>query len=314
MRTALVTGAGGFIGQHLCRTLVAGQWRVLALTRAPAMLPAGVEAVSVQLDLDSSNRLWVDALTGVDCVYHLAGVAHRRGGADELAQINVEAPVRLFQASMTAGVGRFVWLSSIKVLGDVSARPLKESDPYAPADAYGQSKVDGERRLLDLAGVSRGDAPAGHTGLVILRPPLVYGAGVKANFRSLLRLADLARRGVPLPLGGAQAPRSLVGVKNLCDCLLRCAAVGTGVLHVADARDFSVAELVRILAPDARLWKVTPGVMGALLGALGRSAIQQRLFEPLQVDQAASNLALGWQPPHPSEELLQETMTWYLQQ
>ena len=174
---ALVTGAGGFIGSHL----------------APALADAGWQVTQ--------------ELAGVDAVFHLGGLAHggaQGADAEQLHQVNALDTLNLFQRAVAAGVPLFVWLSSIKVLGDVSSAPFTAADPLAPAGAYARSKAAGERLLQAEA--------AGSTRLAIVRPPLVYGPRVKANFLQLLQWAD---RSWPLPLGSATAPRAMVSVDNL---------------------------------------------------------------------------------------------------
>jgi UDP-glucose 4-epimerase len=306
MQTALLTGARGFIGRHLRQRLISDGWRVRVLAR-DAETPRDAARFVHGFTLASDSADWVTQLAGINCVFHLAGIAHRRASVADLTRVNADSPVKLFRACAAAGVGSFVWLSSIKVLGDTSTGALAESAPYAPGDPYAESKVAGERQLLAAARESP-------TRMAIVRTPLVYGPGVKANFRLLLALAYFASRGVPLPLGCAVAPRSILGVTNLCDFLLCAAARGSGIHHVADSRDYSVAELVTILSGGSRgprLWRVPPGVVKTAAVILGRRAMYERLYEPLRVDQQATALALDWRPPLASEQLLDETMAWY---
>jgi UDP-glucose 4-epimerase len=198
-----------------------------------------------------------------------------------------------------------VFLSSVKVLGDVSIRPLRVDDPYAPGDAYGRSKVKAEQSLLE--------AQMRHPeiSLVILRIPLVYGPGVKANFRTLLRWAARGRRGFVLPFGRARSPRSIISVRNLCDALS--ASIGhRGIFHCADATDVSVAELFEKLGvPASRLLPVPAWIMRLMLTACGRSAFFERLYLPLQLDTGGTSSELGWEPGHPTDrelaELIMET-------
>jgi len=302
---ALVTGAAGFVGRHLVSRLRSDGVRVRVLARDASRL-AGVEMLNEAFTLESTEDDWAVALEGVDLVYHLAGIAHRRAKAEELAAVNEHSPARLYRAAGRAGVGAFVWLSTVKVLGEVSAEPLTEDSVVVPEDAYAASKAAGEARLLALTGAS--------TRLAIVRPPLVYGPGVKANFLHLLALARLATRGIPLPLGNATALRSMVGVTNLCDFLTRVGAVGEGVLHVADADDLSVVDVLTRLVGVARLklLDVPASWMRSLLAAVGRRGVYTRLFEPLRLGSRASREALAWQPPAPTGALLDETFEWYL--
>lgn len=301
MTVSLITGAGGFVGQHLCRTLTARGHQVRRVTRGVAQQSG--EGVSV---LETDEATLTRALGGVDNVYFLAGMAHRpltAADADMLHALNVAAPQRWLKAADRAGVRQFVWLSSIKVLGDTSARPLTAQDPYRPADAYARSKVAAERGLLGLMRSA--------ISLAVVRPPLVYGPGVGGNFATLLRWAAGA---MPLPLGCATAPRSLVSVGNLCDLLERLCRGGDGVYHVADDEDVHVAALLgevrQLLGRPPRLVAVPRPIMRAAAQIAGRRAVYQRLFEPLQVDTAATRAALAWRPPQRRAEALEETVAW----
>jgi nucleoside-diphosphate-sugar epimerase len=267
-----------------------------------------VTALAPELDLHSSHAAWSRAMEECDAVFHLAGIAHRRASPDELTRVNERSPAALARAAGSAGVPGFVWLSSIKVLGETSSAPLPVTAPQAPADPYAASKAAGERLLQAAA--------AEHSSRVcIVRPPLVYGAGVKANFLALLSLARLGQHGVPLPLGQARAPRSLLGVTNLCDFLLRAAVAGRGVLHVADAEDLCVAQVLELLSQGRkiRLLNVPERTMQQVLALFGREQVYQRLFQPLQLDTSSSFADLDWQPPVNSAVLLNETMAWYRQ-
>ncbi len=298
---SLVTGAGGFVGGHLCRHLRARgvDVRTTASRRGAASSGPVLE--------DHENAL-VQALRGVNSVYFLAGIAHEAAaGSDSelMHRINVEAPLRWLRAAERAGVRRFIWLSSIKVLGDTSHRPLEPEDAYRPGDPYACSKVAAERYLLA--------EPLATTGLAVVRPPLVYGPGVRGNFAALLGLADTAW---PLPTGRAVAPRSLVAVDNLCDLLIRLGgAADTGLFHVADAEDLTVSGLVadlrRLLGQRAPQLPVPPTMMRQVLRALGRGGTHSRLFEPLQVSTAATRSRLDWSPPQPPSAALEETVTWW---
>jgi UDP-glucose 4-epimerase len=227
--------------------------------------------------------------------------------------VNVECPVRWLRAAERVGVGRFVFLSSVKVLGDVSDRPLLPDDPYAPADAYARSKVAAERGLLDSARHS--------TAVALVRPPLVYGPGVGGNFQTLLRVAA---GGLPLPLAGARAPRSLLAVQNLVDLLVHlgrsftpvCADAADGIWHASDGEDLGVAELLTVLRQafgvPRRLFNVPAPLLRAAAAATGRAALYSRLFEPLQVDTSATLGSLaGWTPPVSRDAALREAVAWF---
>lgn len=296
----LVTGASGFIGGHLRAELGRRGFEVVTLARDQ------LDGPCLDLTADSSKENWVDALQGIAAVIHLAGVAHRQATQDEYERINVAWPVKLQRAAAQADVQSLVIMSSIKVLGDASRQPFRESDGYREDDdPYGLSKIRMEQTLLAEETVGAGPTCA------VVRTPLVYGPGVKANFLALLSWADRASRGLPLPFGRATAPRSFIGVRNLCDLLI--ASIGHhGIVHGADLQDLSLRELLLQLGvAPGRLLPVPPVLLRSLLAAVGRRSLYERLFGPLQLAQAESNARLGWTPPHGSAEQLEETLAWY---
>ena len=306
MKTAVVTGANGFVGRHLCGELVRRGWQVRVITRGEA--PAATLRLDVALDADCVDL--AARLAGADAVYHLAGIAHERiaqADPDRLWPLTLMPPAVCLRPADQAGVPQVVWLSSIKVLGDVSQRPLRPNDPYRPGDAYARSKVHAEQALQDF--------PANIAHLAIVRPPLVYGSGVGGNFLRLLRWVN---SGVPLPLAAAAGLRSMVGVDNLCDLLLRLGAPMAGIFHVADRDDLSVAQLIGMLCEALqrpnRLWPVSDGLLAGVARLAGRAEFHSRLFDSLQVDQSDTAQALGWQPPHTNQQQLQLAATWFQQQ
>ncbi|MCG7921867.1 MAG: SDR family oxidoreductase [Candidatus Thiodiazotropha lotti] len=307
MKKILVTGANGFVGTHLCPYLLDQGYSVRAALRSrQAAWQVGEQTVVGDISADSD---WQQALQGVDSVIHLAGRAHvmRESTDDPLSlfrQVNVVGSLRLAEQAMVAGVRRFVYLSSIKVNGESSsAKPLAADDPAKPEDAYGQSKWEAEQALKDY--LANGDME-----LVIVRPVLVYGAGVKGNLQSLVRWI---RNGVPLPLAGVENRRSLVGIDNLLDFLQLCiehpAAAGEAFL-VADGEDLSTPRLIRMLAQamgvKAKLFPLPNRVL-RLLGRLsGRSAAIDRLCGDLQVDLDKNRRLLGWTPKQSVEAGLRD--------
>lgn len=309
----LVTGAAGFIGTALIARLLRqpSVHRILAVSRnEKAVFPQGIAPVRVG-DCGPDTD-WRPALSGVDVVIHAAGRVHEteRGG-DALAafsRVNTEGTLNLARQAMAAGVRRLVFLSTIKVNGEATAgQPYRPEDSPAPAGPYGVSKREAEDGLRSLA-------RDGDIELVIVRPPLVYGPGVRANFLSLMRWVD---RGLPLPSVRPENRRSLIYLGNLADLLVRCveypAAAGETFL-ASDGEDVSTDELVRRLAQamgrPARLFPLPPSMVRALPGAEG---LRRRLFESLQVDAARTRERLGWTPPFSLEEGLAETVRWYRQ-
>jgi nucleoside-diphosphate-sugar epimerase len=259
-------------------------------------------------DIDGETD-WSAALESVDIVVHLAARVHRfddtgPNAEAEHRRVNTDATLHLARCAAVAGARRMVFTSSILVMGPVAEAPLTEEDPCHPATPYARSKLAAETGLGEIAA---------ETGLevVVLRPPLVYGPGVKGNLERLIRLIE---RGVPLPLARATNRRSLIFVENLADAVVHCvghpAAAGQTFL-VSDGEDLSTADLARRLGEvagrPARLVPFPVRPARALGRLIGRSADVSRLFDSLQADTAKARAVLGWQPPHTMEEGLRRT-------
>jgi UDP-4-keto-D-QuiNAc 4-reductase len=318
MSSVLVTGASGFIGSSVCECLTAAGWRVRAALRdiaREAALAAGCERTAVgEIGPQTS---WGEALTGVDAVVHLAArvhVMHDTAGDPLTAYrlVNTAGTMNLARQAAAAGVRRFVYLSSIKVNGEatVPGRPFTEEDIPAPVDPYGVSKHEAEQGLLGLAR---------ETGLevVIIRPPLVYGPGVKANFYSMMRWLH---RGLPLPLGAIDNRRSLVALDNLVNLIVTCIdhpAAANQVFLAGDGEDLSTTGLLQRLAAamgkPARLLPVPPFVLETGAALLGKRGLAQRLCGSLQVDIDKARRLLGWTPPISVDEALHRTAVHFLQ-
>jgi len=308
-RTVLVTGATGFVGRALCDALTSSGRRLKRAVRAPAPdLPDAVAVGELGADTD-----WRAALDGVDCVVHLAARTHvlRETAADPLAEyrrVNVEASVQLARQARAAGARRLVFVSSVKVNGESTVRPFTEEDAPRPEDAYGATKWEAEQSLGRVAS---------ETGLevVVLRPPLVYGPGVKGNF---LRLMRVVARGVPLPLASLSNRRSLIYVGNLVDAIVKAidapAAAGRAYL-VCDGEDLSTPALVRAIATAlgvrARLFPCPVLLLQLAASLAGKRAEFARLAGSLQVDSSRIRRELGWQPPFSPAQGLAETARWY---
>lgn len=292
----LVTGASGFVGRHLVPALAAAGYRLRLAQRRPEAVPEGMEAVVIA-DLSEPVN-WRAALAGVDHIVHLAGLAHAGPGLDEAlySRINTQATLSLADAARQEGVGRFIYLSSVKALTGASEGHVTDEDQARPLDAYGRSKLAAEQGLAQR-----------DLDWVALRPVLVYGAGVKANMAALMRLARLP---VPLPLGGLTAPRSLLAVDNLCDAIrfaLTPSCPARRCYLVSDEEPVSVAA---ILAALRRGQGREPGLVAvppAWLAGMARLLRRQGLFEKLSgglVAPAAALLRAGWQPPVTAREAL----------
>lgn len=290
-----VTGANGFVGRALCQHLSAQGFSVRALTRSA---PAGPNTWVVG-DLGPRTN-WGHSLLGVDCVVHCAARVHMVDDTDPdpmhaYRQTNVEGSRALAVAAAAAGVRRLVFLSSLKVHGEQTApgRPFTSDMPAAPQDAYGQSKWEAEQAL-------REEADKSGLELVVVRPPLVYGPGVRANF---LALMNAVARGMPLPLGAVDNRRSLLALGNLTDllqvCLVHPAAAGQTFL-ASDDHDLSTPDLVRAIARamgrPARLWPVPLTWLRMAGKLLGRSPQIDRLIGSLQVNIGHTTQVLGWSP------------------
>lgn len=302
MRRVLVTGAAGFVGRRVVADLRSRDIAVVATARAPGPGLTAIGTVTPQTD-------WQPLLRGCDGVIHLLARVHRGGSgsdADYLAD-NRDITHRVARDAAAVGVRRLVFVSSIKVNGEISppGAAFRPDDVPAPADAYGRSKLAAERTL---------HAVSAETGLeiVVVRPPLVYGPGVGANFALLIRLVTL---GLPLPFARLHNRRSLVGLSNLSDVLLACLdhpnAAGETFL-VADGEALMLPELLqaigRALGRPARLFALDPRLLLALLRLVGGPGLVDRIAGELVVDSSKARELLGWQPPYGLDEELADTI------
>ncbi|MBU9355028.1 NAD-dependent epimerase/dehydratase family protein [Burkholderia multivorans] len=312
----LVTGANGFVGQATAGALLERGASVVSLVRRPiGRSGLGIEWVHDRPDFADLEQAWPASLR-CDVVIHLAARVHviRDSAVDPMAayrETNVEGSLRVARAARASGARRFVYVSSIKAVGESSAGrvPLGEDEQPMPTDPYGISKLEAERSLLAFGRDSGME-------IVIVRPPLVYGPGVRANFLTLMRALH---KGVPLPLGAIPARRSLIYVENLANALVACASDSRAagqIFHVADDRDLTVTELARSLAAcldvPERLLPV-PAAWLRIGGRLtGRLPEVDRLVGSLQLDTRRIRGVLGWRPPYGIEDGLRQTAAWYL--
>lgn len=303
-RVVLVTGARGFLGRPVVELLA----RRGALVRA-AVRTAGTDVIGASQTIavgDISQRVdWADALRSVDVVVHLAARVHvmRETAADPLSafrRVNRDATLGLAYAAASAGVRRFVYVSSVKVMGERSSdRAFTELDPVRPADPYAVSKAEAEAGLHEVGRA---------TGLeiVVVRPPLIHGPGVAGN---LCRLMALVRRRVPLPFGCVDNRRSVVGVDNLADLLVACAfepAAAGETFFASDGDPVGTADLIRLIARafgvSPRLVPIPPGLLRAMGSMVGVSHDLGRLLDSLDIDTSHVARTLGWVAPVPLDE------------
>jgi len=311
----LVTGANGFIGYKLCEKVLNIGWHVRGTVRPSTYrnnLPFDVDVVPIEEIGPLTD--WSKVMSDVDTVVHLAARVHEINDiaadvSDAYRSVNVAGTERLARMAVASGIRRFIYLSTVKVNGEERSSPYTEKDNPKPIDPYGISKWESEKRLHEIIN---------HTELevVILRPPMVYGPGVKANF---LRLLNVVERGIPLPLARIKNHKSLIYLENLLDAIVTCInhpkAAGQTFL-VSDGEDVSTPELIRrisaALGRPARLFPF-PSVILKLAGIItGKSDATDRLLGSLTVDCSKIHRELGWQAPFSVNQGLGETAKWYI--
>jgi nucleoside-diphosphate-sugar epimerase len=308
----LVTGANGFLGRALSLELKARQFAVRGALRADA------KAGEVNVGDLGPDTNWQEALAGVDSIVHTAARAHILSDTasdplSEYRKVNVESTLNLAQQAAAASVKRFIFISSIKVNGEstLPGKPFTADDQPNPEDPYGISKWEAEVGLQRLAN---------ETGMevVIIRPPLVYGPGVKANF---LRMMRWINSGLPLPLGSIDNKRSLVALANLVDLIINCIehpAAANQVFLAGDGEDVSTTELLygmgKALDKPARLLPCPVSLLSIVVALLGRKEMVRRLTGSLQVDISRARSLLGWEPPITLKEGLRRVAQDFKQQ
>ena len=291
--TILVTGASGFIGRNLLMSLAIAGNKTIGVVRFGSLNQICHDSIGIkQIGALNGSTDWSGFFGNVSSVVHCAAVAHGKLG--DAISVNVEGTLNLAQQAASAGVQRFVFISSIGVNGNINTRPFTTEDTPAPAEPYAQSKWEAERGLQQLCQ---------HTGmeLVIIRPPLVYGPGAPGNFGSLVRIVE---KGLPLPLGAVHNKRSLVALDNLVDLIITCIdhpSAANQLFLVSDGEDLSTSGLLRRVAKamgkPSRLIPVPAVLLQLGATVLGKKAIGQRLLGSLQVDISSTRERLDWTPP-----------------
>jgi len=312
----LITGVSGFIGCALTKSVHKEGFVIRGAVRSKSeAIPTYVEQVDVGNISPELN--WTLALDNVDVVIHLAARVHvmretTNNPLEEFRRINTESTLSLAKQAEKNGVKRFIYLSSIKVNGEFTqtGASFNENDKFVPVDPYALSKYEAELRLLELAKNTKME-------VVIIRPPLVYGPGVKANFLSMM---NWLYKSVPLPFGAISNKRSLVALDNLVDLILTCiehpAAVNQ-VFLVSDGEDLSTTDLLRrvatALGKKSRLIPINQQLLEIVLKLIGKKDLGQRLCGSLQVDISKAEKLLNWTPLISVDEGLDKTAKYFLE-
>lgn len=299
--TILLTGATGFIGSNLLEKLESLGMAVRPVCRNLSSLKNTNIDSWFEIGNVNGSTNWLLALNGIKVVIHTAGRAHvtndkNLDSLSEYREINVDATINLARQAVSSGVKRFIFISSIKVNGEFTlpSKPFSADDIPAPQDAYGISKFEAEQALNDLSK---------NTGLevVIIRPPLVYGSGVKGNLSSLIKFIQ---SGIPLPLGSINNKRSLVGIENLSDLIIRCLyhpSAGGQTFLVSDDSDLSSAEIAQKIATSlgvkVRILNTPKSLLKFLALCTWRSRAMNKILGSLQVDITKTKKLLDWVPP-----------------
>ncbi len=314
MARILITGGTGFIGRHLCQTLVVAGHEAIVAVRSIGSIPESLDVEARRVPGLDPDTDWTEALRDVEVVIHVAAHTDSEPGGEgssgeggQHQRINVDGTIRLARDCARAQVRRLILMSTAKVHGEVTVAPLTENSPAAPVGAYAGSKWAAEQAMAA--------SELGNVEIVIVRPPPVYGPGMRSG--NLMALMSLALRTPVLPLGGVKAPRSLLAVANLADALRVMVdhpnAAGRTYL-INDGEDTSVAELLRMVAAAGgrrlRLLPFPESWLRTAASIVGRRDTVQRLCAPFQVDSTRLRTELGWIPPSTVVQGMNETGAW----
>jgi len=310
-----ITGATGFVGQSLIKNLLNDNHKLRVSSRRKSVhIPSGVELFLTDDITDTTD--WNQVLQGVDVVIHTVARVHVMDDSvvdplSEFRKVNVDSTLNLARQAIIAKVKRFIFISSIKVNGEMTlkSQPFTADDEYIPTDPYGLSKYEAEQGLLALAESSDME-------IVIIRPPLVYGPGVKANFSSMMKWI---KKGIPLPFATLNNKRSLIAVDNLVNFITLCIKhpkAANEVFLVSDGEDVSISVLLRKIAKAfdqrLRLFAIPVSWMISALTLIGKGDVSTRLCSSLQIDSSKARDLLGWSPVITMDEQLQKTADAYL--
>lgn len=298
----LLTGSSGFVGGALAKSIVASNLGLVAPTRSGSGSDSNSRTAGLLDKIDEINAAtdWGRFLEGVETIVHCAAVSEVAKNPDAqqldaLRSVNIGGTLNLARQAASSGVRRFVFLSSIKVNGESTrtGNPFMHDNSPRPVDAYGLSKLDAEKGLQNIARDSGME-------FVIIRPPLVYGAGVKGNLRMLMKLVEY---GVPLPLSNIKNKRSFIGIDNLVDLIILCIShpkAANQILLASDDQDLSTTELLcglaKAMGKSTRLFPFPEQVLVAAALCLGKSTFAEKLLGSLQVDISKTKLLLSWSP------------------
>jgi nucleoside-diphosphate-sugar epimerase len=316
MTKILITGSTGFVGRALFKNLNSKKNFLVHLSTRTNQEKLFQGAKTFNIAEIDFNTNWKDALDGIDCIVHCAARAHmtekkQTDSLNSYRRINVDGTKNLAKQAAAIGIKRFIFLSSIKVNGEetIASKSFKYNDISQPEDAYGISKWEAEQALLEISK---------QTGLevVIIRPPLVYGEGVKGNF---LRLLDIVYKQMPLPFAKINNLRSFIGLDNLVDLIICCIdhpkAAGKTFL-VSDGEDLSTPDLIiklsKFMDKSPRLFQVPQLIIQLMGRLLGKSLEIKRLLGSLRVDNSYTCEILEWSPVLSLDESLEKTVRWYL--
>lgn len=311
----LLTGVNGWIGTHLSNRLVVQQHQIFGTIRCCGCITAIPSKVKpLVIPSIGPNTDWSKVLTNIDIVIHLAGRAHIMNDKEPeplnaFRTINTDGTNRLARTAANMGVKRFIFISTIKVNGEDSPAAYTEKDSSDPQDPYGISKWEAEQILSNISAKTDMET-------VIIRPPLVYGPAVKANF---LRLLHLVYQGIPLPFASINNRRSLIYIGNLVDVIATCIKhpnAGNQTFLVSDQDDVSTPDLIRSISSamgkSDRLFPFPPNILSLLATVARKKELYDRLCGSLPVDASAISKKLSWKPPFSLEEGIANTVEWYM--